>query len=157
MYDKEKAEKVKEYLADHSRPLDKPRKKDSIPPKLQRFNIQGDRKTFIDDIIRVEKKKQTQYPDREDRIDEIKEKLDEYYKEKKNPIETMKDKYHKNKGSLAKCDLIGVVSDAEHVGEKIPFCPKQIPGEGDDGDSKAKGRTKSTYPPVRKLLTLLKD
>lgn len=113
---------------------------------MQRFNIQGDRKTFIDDIIKFENKKNAQYPDREDRIEEMKEALADYYKSKKTPLENMKDKY-RVKGSLPKCDLIGIVSDAEHVGEKIPFCPKKNEEDTDQG-SKTRFKNKVTYPPV---------
>jgi hypothetical protein len=61
----------------------------------------------------------------------------------------MKEKYKVN-GSLAKCDLIGVVSDAEHVGENIPFCPKGNKKEDEDNnDNKGKIKTKVTYPPVK--------
>jgi hypothetical protein len=111
---------------------------------LQRFNIQGDRKTFIDDIIKQEKKKTDQYPDKEDLIDELKEKVEEFYKNKKTNLENIKDKYS-TKGSTSKCELIGIVSDAQHVGEKIPFCPKKA----SDAETKGKMVTDTNrYPPV---------
>jgi hypothetical protein len=65
----------------------------------------------------------------------------------------MKEKYKIN-GSLAKCDLIGVVSDAEHVGEKIPFCPKVKQNDDEDINVKKKIRTNTTYPPVKILFKI---
>ena len=61
----------------------------------------------------------------------------------------MKEKY-RVKGSMAKCDLIGIVSDAEHVGEKIPFCQSKN-NEEEVENSKGKFKTKVTYPPVKKI------
>ena len=137
-----------DYLDGKGRPLPKPgavSKKKSIPEKLQRFNIQGDRKTFIDDIIKKEKKKLDQYETKEDVIDELKEKIDEFYKNRKNANDTTKEKYQV-KGSQSKCELIGIVSDAQHVGEKIPFCPKDKNVEETKG-KKVTDRVR--YPPVR--------
>lgn len=127
--------------------MDKKPTKEGIPEKYQRFNIQGDRKTFIDDIIKFENKKNAQYPDREDKVEEIKENLKEYYKNKKTPNEIIREKYQV-KGSLPKCDLIGIVSDAEHVGEKIPFCQDKNSDE-EETEKISKLKTKITYPPVK--------
>ena len=149
LYNKEKADKVKEYLEEKGRPLDKKPIKEAIPQKRQRFNLQGDRKTFIDDVIKFENKKNAQYPQREDKIEEMKDTLVDYYKNKKTPLEVTKEKYHV-KGSLPKCGLIGIVSDAEHVGEKIPFCQLNENDE-DDENKKNKFKTKITYPPVINL------
>lgn len=136
-------------MEDKGRPIDKTAKKDPIAQNLQRMNLQGDRKTFIDWIKRNEEKKYIQYPEREDKIEEIKDKLADYYKNKKSNVELMKEKYQV-KGSLAKCDRITIVSDAEHVGEKMPFCNSKK----DDGEKSAVGKrtelfkNKITFPSV---------
>lgn len=139
-----------EYLEDKGRPLNqKPEIKD-VSEKLQKMNLQGDRKTFIDWIKRYEEKKYQQYPDREDAIQELKDKLTEYYKNKKTPLQDTMEKY-RIKGSLPKCDRITIVSDAEHVGEKLPFCHQvneQDANNNPEGKKKEKFKNKITYPSV---------
>jgi len=149
LYDKEKAEKVIEYLKDKGRPLNKKPEKKEIPEKLQRMKLQGDRKTFIDWIKRNEEKKHQQYPDREDAIQELKDKLSEYYKNKKTPLQNMTERY-RVKGSLPKCDRITIISEAEHVGEKLPFCYqlKEEDADIEGGKKKEKFKNKVTYPSV---------
>jgi len=113
------------------------------------MHLQGDRKTFIDQIRRYEEKKYHQYPDREDAIQEIKDKLSTYYKEKKTPLQNMIEKY-RTKGSLAKCDKVTILSDAEHVGEKHPFCRenKEEDNFADGEKKKEKFQNKIRYPSV---------
>jgi hypothetical protein len=112
------------------------------------MKLQGDRKTFIDWIKRYEEKKYNQYPDREDAIQDLKDKLTEYYKNKKTSLQKIMDKYSR-KGSMPKCDKISLVSDAEHVGEKIPFCNQVINEEDNlEGKKKEKFKNKVTYPSV---------
>lgn len=114
--------------------------------KLQRLFLQGDRKTFIDLIKKFEEKKYQQYPDKEDKIDEIKVKINELNKNKKNKNQITLEKY-KVKGSLPKCDRVTIVSDAEHVGQKLPFCNLEINKENPNSESKKK-QQKNTYPSV---------
>ena len=138
-----------EYLEDKGRPLNKKPEKKEIPEKLQRMNLQGDRKTYIDWIKRYEEKKYHQYPEKEDAIQELKDKLTEYYKNKKTPLQDMMDKFEV-KGSMAKCDRITMVSDAEHIGEKLPFC-NQINQEDSnnlEGKKREKFKNKVTFPSV---------
>jgi hypothetical protein len=92
-----------------------------------------DREFYTDQLIKNEKKKYEVYDFRQDAIDSTKEKMDEFNK-LQDKIRTdrlngkfkadIKWKYNKIVGSLPKCDRVTVVSDAEHVGEKIPFCTK---------------------------------
>lgn len=115
----------------------------------------GDRKTNIDWIIHNEKKKYIQYSDREDKINEIKEKIENQRKTAKNDIENILENY-KSKGSLPKCDRITVVADCEYMGEKIPFCsePKKTNEEkSSDETSKTKKKTnyKTSFPNVFKI------
>jgi hypothetical protein len=117
------------------------------------FNLQGDRKTSIDYIIHNEKKKSMPYPDKEDKINEMREKLTKDYKEKKSDVEKIIEKY-KTKGSLPKCERITVVADSEHIGEKIPFCTegKKKEGETQEPESKTKKFSYHTvYPQVINL------
>ena len=113
------------------------------------MKLQGDRKTFIDIIIRNEENKLKQYPEREDTIQELKDKLIEYYKNKKSPLQNIMDSY-RVKGSMPKCDLITIVSDAKHVGEKLPFCNElnQEDANNPEGKKKKKFKDKVTYPSV---------
>ncbi len=134
-------------MEDKGRPINKKPSKEPIAQKLQKMTLQGDRKTFIDWIKRYEEKKYSQYPDKEDKIQEIKEKLTEYYKNKKSPIQVMMDRY-KVKGSLPKCDRIGIVSDAEYCGEKIPFCYDKDKENATSEGKKDKLKAKITYPMV---------
>lgn len=114
--------------------------------KLQRLFLQGDRKTFIDAIKKFEDKKYEQYPDKEDKIDEMKVKIKELNKNKKNINQITLEKY-KVKGSLPKCDRVTIVSEAEHVGQKLPFCNLEIKKENQNSESKKK-QEKNTYPSV---------
>lgn len=138
-----------EYLEDKGRPLNKKPEKKEIPEKLQRMNLQGDRKTFIDLIKKYEEKKYRQYPEKEDAIQELKDKLSEYYKNKKSPLQYTMEKY-RVKGSMPKCDRITPVSDAEHIGEKLPFCNKNDEEDSNTGEGKKKEKfnNKITYPSV---------
>ncbi len=149
-YDKQKAEKIIEYLEEKGRSLNSKSVKPVVPQKLQRMNLQGDRKTFIDWIKRYEEKKYLQYPEREDKIQEIKDNIIEYNKNKKSPIQQLLEKY-RTKGGLPKCDRITIVSDAEYVGEILPFC-NELKKEEDDMESekrKKKFKNKTTYPSVK--------
>lgn len=137
-----------EYLQDKGRPLNKKSVKKEIPENLQRMNLQGDRKTFIDLIKKYEEKKYKQYPDREENIQEIKDKLIEDYKKKKTPLQSIIERYEQ-KGSMPKCDRITIISDAEHVGEKLPFCYQANEEENNDlSKKKKKFKNQITYPSV---------
>lgn len=115
--------------------------------------MQGDRKTYIDWIKKKEEKKYLQYPHKEDKILELKEKIDLYYKKKKNKYEIILDKYS-IKGSLPKNERISVISNSEHLGQKIPFCneEKKEAKEEDQENKKDKNNKKyfsqTTFPKV---------
>lgn len=113
--------------------------------------MQGDRKTNIDLIIKNEKKKTIPYPDKEDKINEMREKLDKEYKEKKTHIEKIVEKY-KSKGGLPKCERITVVADSEHMGEKLPFCTEGKKKEGEPEQKSKKVTYKTIYPNVNFFL-----
>lgn len=85
------------------------------------------------------------YPDKEEKINEMREKIEKENKEKKSNVEKIVEKF-KGKGSLPKCQRITVVADSEHMGEKIPFCSegKKKDGEAKD-ESKEKKNNKFTY------------
>jgi len=99
-----------------------------------------------------EKKKYKQYPDKEDKINEIKEKIEKEKKEKKTAIQTIMEKF-KLKGSLPKNQRATVVADAEHRGEKVPFCTdgKKKDEESDKGGEEKKANKNgymTAYPNV---------
>ena len=114
--------------------------------------MQGDRKTNIDLIIHNEKKKTIPYPSKEDKINEMRDQLKKEYIEKKSDVEKLIDKF-KSRGSLPKSQRITVVSDSEHMGEKIPFCTnakKKDGEENSDGEKKSKKFSYNTvYPHVK--------
>jgi hypothetical protein len=138
-----------EEFSGKNKDWDKPPKKKEIAKALQTFNLQGDRKTNIELIIHNEKKKSIPYPDREDKINELREKLDKENKEKKSDVEKILEKF-KGKGSIPKCERITIVADSEHMGEKIPFCTegKKKDGEPEPEQKPKKFSYQTIYPQV---------
>jgi hypothetical protein len=145
-YDKEKAEAVLEKINEKNSSLE-PNGNNKPIPKIYKH----DREFYTDQLIKNEKKNYDVYNFREDAITETRDKMNEFNavqdkirsdrlngKFKADP----KWKYNKIVGSLPKCDRVTVVADAEHVGEKLPFCPinPDIPKTIDTVD--AKGRKK---------------
>lgn len=139
-----------EEFSNKNKDWDKPPKKKDLPKALQTFNLQGDRKTNIDLIIQNEKKKTIPYPDKEDKIADLREKITKEYKEQKTEVEKLVDKY-KGRGGLPKCERITVVADSEHMGEKIPFCTDAKKKEGSEEPEKKskKFSYKAVYPNVK--------
>ena len=132
---------------------DKAPQKKEVSKNLQNFNLHGDRKTSIDLIIHNEKKKYLQYPDREEKINELRERVDKERKEKKSKIQKIMEEF-KIKGSLPKCQRITIVAEAEYMGEKVPFCslPKKKEEQSND-DNKANSKKiiyNTVFPNVRK-------
>ena len=115
--------------------------------------MQGDRKTNIDLIIHNEKKKTIPYPSKEDKINEMREELKKQYKEQKSDVEKLVEKF-KSRGSLPKSERITVVSDSEHMGEKIPFCTNAKKKDGEEKESDGEKKNKkfsynTVYPHVK--------
>jgi hypothetical protein len=125
-YDKEKAEATLEKINEKNQAMGNGEGNKPIP-KLYKH----DRDSYIDHIIKNEKKKYDVYNFREDAIEETKDKVKEF-NAKQDQVRTDrlngkyknddKWKYNKLVGSLPKCDRVTVVADSEHVGEKLPFC-----------------------------------
>ena len=105
--------------------------------------MHGDRKTTIDDIIHNEKKKVIPYPEKEDAINTLREKIKIEDKAKKSDNDKIIDKF-KTRGSIAKSERTTVVADYMHMGEKIPFCADAKKKEGETADPEKKGK-KFTY------------
>lgn len=86
-------------------------------------------------------------------IDTVKAKLkeEEEKNSKSDNMKKLKEKYSKF-GSLPRCNRITVVSEAEHVGEKLPFYNTYVkPGEEEeeevDEDGKKKKKPKKLFYP----------
>jgi len=120
--------------------------------------LQGDRKTNIEWIIHNAKKTYVPYPDKQDKINELKEKIDKENKDKKSHIDKIMDQY-KKKGSLPKNQRSTVVADFEFMGQRVPFCnqPKKTAEDTKEEGSKAANKKISystLYPNVRDLYKL---
>ena len=112
-----------------------------------------DRNFYIDLIINEQKKNYKQTPDREDMINDLIEKIKKEEEEKKTPLAIIKETYKAKGGSLPKCDRVTIVSEAEHVGEKLPFYnTAKVDGEDDEGESKKKKKRKNLFYPKVNLL-----
>lgn len=69
-----------------------------------------------------EKNRKFYLEEKEDMIDDIKERMEEDRKQKEIPFEKrMKNKYKGERCQTARCDRITIVADAEFVGEQLPF------------------------------------
>jgi hypothetical protein len=152
-YDKEKATAVLDAYRDKDREFYyKPPGIDKNSAKM----YQHERTTYVDNLIKAEKNKYVQYPEKQDIIDEIVSKIkeEEEEKQKKSYVDVMKEKYKAKGGSLTRCDRITIVSEAEHVGEKLPFY-NSVPEEeeeeqpNDEDDKKKKKQKKLFYPDVK--------
>lgn len=142
-YNKEKAEEIIEKLTAKGQTIEfKPKPQDKKLTKLYKHN----RHFYIDDIIRNEKNKLVYYPDKEDDLIALAEKIKEQDKEKKSDIEKLNMKY-KTVGSMPKCDRVTVVSEAEYIGETMPFCNLQKFEKGQE-PKKKKGELNIYYPNV---------
>ena len=151
-YDKEKAEKILEEKGKSMKIKEKGTDKNAT--KMYKH----DRDYYIDHIIRDEKKKQIYYPEKEDMVNEIAEKVKKEQSEKVSSTEKMKMKY-KTFGSMPKCDRITIVSDAEYMGENMPFCNLEKVANDDKNVKKVKkGDLNIYYPNVNfKILIIEKS
>lgn len=134
-YNKTKAEEI---LEDKGPDFNKPQP----PKKIKEIKIEyPKRKFFTDLLIRDQKKnyEQPQWDGREEAIDNVKEKIEEHEKSKVPWLKKTIEKYSvKNEqGKLIKATMgvstrVTVVSEAIHVGEKIPFYNTYKDPEGDE-------------------------
>lgn len=131
-----------------------------MPKNLQTFNLKGDRKTTIQILMENEKKKTIPYPEKEDKIQSLKEKINDEFKQRKSEVDKVLDKY-KTKGSLSKMERIPVVANKQSLAERIPFCEGKLSrkemekagGASPPEDKKGANthKLKKTFPDVRRL------
>jgi len=145
-YNKEKAEEIKANLAEKGHPIDEPKKEVTKCKKRDNF-------LEYEEAKKKKKAEQPEYPDfKQEAIDKVKDKIkeDEERKEKAKKEKGKSEIY----GSLPKCDRITIVSDAEHMGEKMPFYKTFVkPGEEEepepeeeDDKKKKKKQKKIVFP-----------
>ena len=67
-------------------------------------------------------------------VDDIKEKIKQEESEKIDPVEKMKRRY-KHKPQTSRCDRVSVVSEAQYLGEQVPFYNTYVK-EGEELDKK---------------------
>lgn len=131
---------------------------DKKPAKLYKH----DRNTYVDLIIREEQKKFHQYPEREDMINEIIDKLKQEEEEKqaaaknKNKRSSSVNGDRRVKGTFALSSRVTVAAEAEYVGERLPFYNTHVPeGEEEAPEESGKKNKKNKkqkqlfYPDVR--------
>ena len=125
-YDKEKAERLIEE------------KNININDYVKPSNIDTKRrKLFLENEKRKEdwRKSRPEFAEyKQDAIEHVKEKIKQEESEKKDPIDIIRSKY-KQKPQTSRCDRISVVSEAQHLGEQIPFYNTYVP-EGEVLDKK---------------------
>ena len=63
-------------------------------------------------------------------VEEIEEKIKQEESEKIDPIEKIKKRYQQ-KPQTARCDRVSVVSEAQYLGEQIPFYNTYVPEDGE--------------------------
>ena len=121
-YDKEKAERLIEEkninVKDYVKPiiLDKKRRTDFLENEKKKEEWRKSRPEY--------------YEYMEGFVDDIKEKLKEEEKEKIDPIEKIKKKYQQ-KPQTSRCDRVSVVSEAQYLGEQVPFYNTYVPEDGE--------------------------
>ena len=72
-----------------------------------------------------ENKKYSPYPDKEDKINELKEKIEYQTEQKKSTVQKILDKYH-TKGSMSTSMRMPVESNSIYLSERVPFCEEKI-------------------------------
>ena len=70
----------------------------------------------------------------ESAIEDIKQKIQDEEKEKVDPIEKIRKRY-KHNPQTSRCDRVSVVSEAQYLGEQVPFYNTYVP-EGEELDKK---------------------
>jgi hypothetical protein len=152
-YDKEKADKVIEDCDGKGHPLlAKPK------PKEYKKIVYPDREFYIDHIIRDEKKKYKQLEDREEIIAGIVEKTKEWEKKQVPYSQKLKENYSSRddkdriiKSTFGKSLRATLVTEAEHLGEKIPFYNTYVKPDSDDDP-----KTMKKFFPSVSLIFLIK-
>ena len=121
-YDKEKAEALIEEKNINVNDYVKPRKKDKKRRK---------------DFLENEKKKEEWRKSRpayseymQGFVEDIQEKLKQEEKDKVDPIEKIKKRYQQ-KPQTSRCDRVSVVSEAQYLGEQVPFYNTYVPEDGE--------------------------
>ena len=121
-YDKEKAERLIEEkninVKDYVKPiiLDKKRRKDFLENEKKKEEWRKSRPEY--------------YEYMQGFVDDIKEKIKQEESEKVDPVEKIKKKYQQ-KPQTSRCDKISVVSEAQYLGEQVPFYNTYVPEDGE--------------------------
>ena len=95
------------------------------------------RKNFLENEKRKEewRKSRPEYFEyMESAIEDIKQKIQDEEKAKEDPIEKIRRRY-KHNPQTARCDRVSVVSEAQYLGEQVPFYNTYVP-EGEELDKK---------------------
>jgi len=97
-----------------------------------------------------ENKKYSPYPDKEDKINELKEKIEYQTEQKKSTVQKILDKYH-TKGSMSTSMRMPVESNSIYLSERVPFCEEKIEKDkiSPDINFQKKNQDKKTFPDVR--------
>lgn len=102
-------------------------------------------------MIEHEQKKSIPYPDKEDKINELRDKIKEDYKERKSKVANILEKY-KTRGSLPTTERITVLADPISLAERIPFCEDFKGKEGEITEKKKNDYgLKNTFPNVQNI------
>jgi hypothetical protein len=121
-YDKEKAEALIEEkninVNDYVKPLkiDKKRRTDFLENEKKKEEWRKSRPAY--------------YEHMQNAVEEIQEKLKQEESEKIDPIEKIRKRY-KQKPQTARCDRVSVVSEAQYLGEQVPFYNTFVPEDGE--------------------------
>ena len=124
-YDPKRAEELIEKGID-TKDYVKPREIDKIR-----------RKNFLENEKRKEewRKSRPEYREyMESAIEDIKQKIQDEEKAKEDPIEKIRKRY-KHNPQTSRCDRVSVVSEAQYLGEQVPFYNTYVP-EGEELDKK---------------------
>lgn len=125
-YDKEKAERLIDEKGINIKDYEKPLKIDKTR-----------RKDFLENEKKKEEffKSRPEYPDhKQDAVEAAKERKKAAEEAKIDPIVAMRQKY-KTKPQTSRCDRVSVVSEAQFLGENVPFYYTYVP-EGEEEDKK---------------------
>ena len=121
-YDKKKAETLIEEKNIDINDYVKPR---FIDKKKRTYFLENEKKK------EEWRKSRPPYPEyKQGAIEEIEEKIKEEEKEKVDPVEKMKKRYQQ-KPQTSRCDRVSVVSEAQYLGEQVPFYNTYVPEDGE--------------------------
>ena len=125
-YSKERAEAVIEAknldVKDYVKPLhiDKKRRKDFLENEKKKEEWRKNRPAYFEWV--------------QDSVDAAAEKIKTEMEGREDPIEKIRKRY-KDKPQTARCDKISVISEAQYLGENVPFYNTFVP-EGEELDKK---------------------